>query len=57
MKAIIHVNLYDFHTYRPDSYILFDKTILRTGPMEEYREEEGWEVVDARGRSCFRDSS
>ena len=49
MKAIIHVNLYDFHTYRPDSYILFDKTILRTGPMEEYREEEGWEVVDARG--------
>ena len=49
MKAIIHVNLYDFYSYRPDSYILFDKAIVRTGPMIEYREEEGWEVTDARG--------
>lgn len=49
MKAIIHVNLYDFYTYRPDSYILFDTVIRSTGPMREYRPEEGWEVTDARG--------
>ncbi len=49
MKAIINVNLYDFYTYRPDCYLLFEEKIVRTGPMNDYQEEEGWEITDAKG--------
>lgn len=49
MKAIINANIYDFYTFRPDSYVLFDHKIRRTGPMKEFEQEEGWEVTDAKG--------
>lgn len=49
MKAIINVNLYDFHTYRPDSYLLFEEKIIETGSMKEYKVKAECEVIDAKG--------
>ncbi|MEL7610766.1 MAG: amidohydrolase family protein [Bacillota bacterium] len=49
MKAIINANLYDFYTYRPNSYIVFDKTIAETGSMKDYRPAADREVIDAKG--------
>lgn len=49
MQAIINANLYDFHEYRPASYILFDKTIQKTGPMAEFVADPEMETFDAKG--------
>lgn len=49
MKAMIHVNIYDFYSYRPDSFLMFDETIRKTGPMKDFREDDSLEVIDAGG--------
>ena len=47
MKAIINANIYDYHTYQPDSYVLFEGQIRQTGPMAEFPGAD--EVTDAKG--------
>lgn len=37
MKALIHANVYDFHTYRPDSFILYDQVIREVGSMTDFK--------------------
>lgn len=49
MRAIINATLYDFHEYRPSSFVLFDKTIEITGPMTEFSPAPDVETIDARG--------
>ena len=47
MKALIHAVLFDFETFRPDSYLLFDHSIQATGPMTEFP--GAAEVIDVKG--------
>ncbi len=47
MKALTRATLFDFETFRPDSYLLFDRTIIASGPMEEFPGAN--EVVDVNG--------
>ncbi len=47
MKALIHANLYDFASYRPDSYVLYDTEIRETGRMKDFPGAE--ETQDCRG--------
>ncbi|WP_191433500.1 amidohydrolase family protein [Flavonifractor sp. An112] len=49
MKAIIHANIYDFYSYRPDSYLIFDRKITETSPMSQWHKPENCEVIDAKG--------
>lgn len=46
MKAIINANLYDFYEYHEDSYILFDRIIVKTGPMKEFDAGMADEIID-----------
>lgn len=45
MKAIINATYYDYHTFRKDAYILFDKTIREVGDMKDFPGAD--EVMDA----------
>lgn len=36
MKALIRAAIYDYHTYRPDGYLLFDHCIREVGPMDAF---------------------
>jgi cytosine/adenosine deaminase-related metal-dependent hydrolase len=48
MKALIHANIYDFYTYRPDSYLLYDREIREVGPMVDFRgADEVWDCRNA----------
>jgi len=47
MKALIHAWLFDFKTFRPDSYLLFDKIIVGSGPMDQFPGAD--EVIDLAG--------
>lgn len=47
MKALTHALLYDFETFRPNSWVLFDKTIVAIGPMETFPGAD--EVIDVQG--------
>lgn len=47
MKALIHATLFDFETFRPDSYVLFDKAIFEVGPMDRFPGAD--EVADLAG--------
>lgn len=50
MKSIIHANIYDYESYRPDTYVLYDDTIRKIGPMSEYlKPAECTEELDAEG--------
>ncbi len=50
MKAVINANLYDFDTFRPGCFLLYDGQIVQTGPMAEYRKPTGCtEELDACG--------
>ena len=52
MKAIINGNIFDYVSYRPNSYVLFDDTIRKTGPMSEYvKPADLEEEIDAK--NCF----
>lgn len=45
MKAIIHTNTYDFHSYAEDQFVLFDDKIVTTGPMTEFVDRD-YELID-----------
>jgi len=45
MKALIHATVYDFHEFKENCYILFDETIVRVGPMDEFSD-PGCEIID-----------
>jgi cytosine/adenosine deaminase-related metal-dependent hydrolase len=47
MKAFVHATVFDFDTFRPDAYVLFDRTIVSTGPMAAFPGAD--EVVDVAG--------
>ena len=36
MKAITNAVLFDFESFRPDSYVLFDQAIVACGPMSQF---------------------
>ncbi len=36
MKALTHANVFDFDTYQPDRYVLFDDQIQQVGPMAAF---------------------
>lgn len=47
IKAITHTTLYDFHTYRENAYILFDKEILEIGSMSDFTN-KGYDIIDGK---------
>jgi cytosine/adenosine deaminase-related metal-dependent hydrolase len=47
VKALVRATLFDFETFRPDSYLLFDETIAASGPMAEFPGAD--EVTDVAG--------
>lgn len=47
MKALINAVLYDFETFRPNSWVTFDQTIVASGPMTTFPGAD--EVVDVHG--------
>ena len=51
MNAIINVDCYDYHRFRPRQYVLYEDTILATGPMSEYEAlaEKPQQVLDGKG--------
>lgn len=48
MKAIINARIYDYVNYIESGYVLFDKRIIKVGPMSEY-ENAGYEEIDFAG--------
>ncbi len=51
MNVIINVDIYDFHKYRTNVFIIFDKVILKIKPMNEFKEEtiEFENIFDLKG--------
>ena len=53
MKAIINADIYDFHSYRKNQYVLYGKDgstqIEDTGPMEDFNGLGVDEKIDAKG--------
>lgn len=48
MKALKNVRIYDFNTYIPNGYIVFDEKIIEVGEMKNYKEEYN-EEIDGKG--------
>ena len=48
MKAIINAGIYDYVNYIESGYVLFDKRIVKVGPMSEYKN-AGYEEIDFAG--------
>lgn len=48
-KVIIHVDIYDYHRYVRDAYVLFEEQILETGSMQDYVPAADTEVIDGTG--------
>ena len=49
MKAIINARIYDYVKYIENGYVLFDKNIVKVGPMKEYRKSSDIEEIDFEG--------
>jgi cytosine/adenosine deaminase-related metal-dependent hydrolase len=39
MKALLNADIYDFHTFKPNSYILYNDKIVKVGSMQDYNKE------------------
>lgn len=48
MRALINITLYDYHSFLPDSYIIFDKEILEVGSMKEFEANDEM-IIDGKG--------
>lgn len=48
MKAIINARIYDYVNYIESGYVLFDKRIIKVGPMSEYKNAD-YEEIDFAG--------
>ena len=46
IKAITNAIVYDFETFHNPGYVLFDDTIIKTGPMHSFNESEADEIID-----------
>lgn len=49
MKALINANIYDYRSYRPNSYLLYDETIREVGDMDGLDPAKATEIFDCRG--------
>ncbi|MBU1145822.1 MAG: amidohydrolase family protein [Firmicutes bacterium] len=49
MKAFINARIYDFHTFRENSYVLFDEQIIEIGKMSDFTI-KGIEQIDCEGQ-------
>ena len=49
MKAIINVRIYDYNRYIENGYVIFDKKIVKAGPMSEFKN-NGYQVIDGKGQ-------
>ncbi|MGM0436573.1 MAG: amidohydrolase family protein [Bacillota bacterium] len=45
-KAITNAIVYDFETFHNPGYVLFDESIIKTGPMDAFKESEADEIID-----------
>jgi len=48
VKALINVTVYDYYTYHPSSYVVFDKKIIEIGKMEDFNFEKAT-IIDGDG--------
>ncbi|MFW6285082.1 MAG: amidohydrolase family protein [Bacillota bacterium] len=48
-KVITNAIVYDFETFYENGFVLFDDTILKTGPMEAYEPGEADTVINGEG--------
>ena len=48
MKALINANIYDYHSFKPNSYLLFDEVIREVGEMGGFDPAKATEVFDCR---------
>jgi cytosine/adenosine deaminase-related metal-dependent hydrolase len=49
MKVIINARIYDYVNYIECGYVLFDKQIIKVGPMSQYKPSSDVEVIDFEG--------
>ena len=49
MKVIINARIYDYVNYIECGYVLFDKKIIKVGPMSQYKPSSDVEVIDFEG--------
>lgn len=48
-KAIINAIIYDFEQFHENGYVLFEDTVLKAGPMDDFNPEEADETIDGKG--------
>ena len=49
MKAIINVRIYDYNRYIENGFVVFDKKIVKVGPMSEFID-DGYVISDGQGQ-------
>lgn len=50
VKVIIKCNIFDYETYRENQYIRFDKEIIETDSMDNFKKNENEEIIDFKGK-------
>lgn len=48
MKAIINARIYDYDNYTESGYVVFDKKIIKVGPMSDFVD-NNYKIIDAKG--------
>lgn len=48
-KVIVNTDIYDYHAYQRDMYVVFDRKIEKVGSMADYVWEEGTEEINGKG--------
>jgi len=48
-QAIINAQIYDFETYIPNGYVLFNQTIEQVGAMADFND-DNYQIIDAKGK-------
>jgi len=46
LKALINARIYDYHDYYENAYIIYDKEIIKIGPMREFNKAEYESCID-----------
>jgi cytosine/adenosine deaminase-related metal-dependent hydrolase len=47
-KAIVNAIIYDFEQFHENGFVLFDKTVLKTGPMTAFNSKEADTVIEGK---------
>ncbi|AEX86091.1 cytosine deaminase-like metal-dependent hydrolase [Marinitoga piezophila KA3] len=50
VKVIVNCNIFDYETYRENQYIRFDKEIIETGSMDNFKKKGNEEIIDFKGK-------